>query len=246
MSGLIAHRGLLLDTAAPPATSWNTAVAALPGLWGWWKLDETAAASGVATDSSGNGNHGTYTAAGTHGASGLFAGSSASQTALGGKINLPNFPLAATPVFTIGAFITADSVAAIQSILGADRASAPRCWQFRKSAAHNVEFVVVNTGHTTSGGSINDGLPHLVVAVYDQSLLAAAGRIKLFKDGAIVGTSSTATAMTGGVGAQAAIGARGSANTNDPWGGSIDECFLVDGALSAGQIANLWASRNTP
>lgn len=55
-------------------STWNAAMAALPGLWGWWKLDETATISGAAADSSGNGRNGTYGAAGTRG-TGLISAS---------------------------------------------------------------------------------------------------------------------------------------------------------------------------
>lgn len=228
-------------------TPWNTEMAALPGLWAWWKLDEVASVSGSAADASGNGRAGTYTAVGTHGATGLFAGSSASQTTLGGRVNLPVFPLAASPIFSVGAVVISDAVASLQSVLSADRATAPRAWQFRKNTTHGMEFVAVNTGTVlASPTSINDGQPHLVIAVYDQTLAAGSGRIKIYLDGSLSASSTVASVVNGSISAQPAIGSRGSAAANEPWGGAMDECFLVDGALTSGQISALWATRNTP
>lgn len=234
--------------ASAPASTWNEAVAALPNLWGWWKLDETAGNGVTAEDASGNERDGTYTAAGTHGSSGLFAGSAASQTTLGGRIILPTYPTAAVPAFTLLAMVQATSSGSEEQIISADNGSGYRAWQFRKRSAssNRLEFVTISPSVTTTTGAttFNDGDPHLAAVVFDQSLAAGDGRVKLYLDGALDGQSTTAITITGSGSAPVGIGTRGANSINGLWGGAMDEAIIVDGALSAAQIAALWAVRN--
>lgn len=228
----------------PPTSGWNAAVAALPNLWGWWKLDETAGAAVVAADASGNSHNGSYTAAGTQSA-GLFAGSSVAQASLGGRVNLPSYTLAAAPVFSIGAMIRANATASVQSILSSD-VTGNRKWQFTKSAAHVLGLTIVTPTPVGIVGttSINDGNPHFVVMVFDQTLAAASGRAKIYLDGSLEVASSTAITMSGSSGTVPAIGSRNNTATQELWRGAIDECFIVDGAISSANVAALWAARN--
>ena len=224
------------------ATTWNSLVAALPGLWGWWKLDDTPGVGATASDSSGNARHGTYTAAGTRGAA-LFSGSAYAQTSIGGRISLPNYTPPATPKFTIGAWIKTTTGASEQQIVGSHGA----IFQFRKSTANNaLEFVTIapSVTTTTAATAINDGNPHFAVMVFDQTLAAGSGRIKLYLDGVQDGASTTAITISS-TSSATAIAARTSANNNGLWAGAMDEVFIVQDALSSTTIADLWAARNT-
>lgn len=235
-----AGAGMVQQASPPPASGWNASVLALPGLWGWWKLDETAGAAVSAVDSSGNGRHGTYTAAGTQ-TSGLFAGSSVAQATLGGRITVPAFNIPATPQFTLGAFIRTTAGATEQQVIGADGGR----FQWRKNTSTGaMEFITIvpSVTTTTAATSIADGNPHLVMLVFDQTLAAGSGRVKLYRDGVLDGSSSTAITITSGAASSTALGARSNANNNGLWTGAIDECFICTSALSSTDVANLWAA----
>lgn len=238
---------LLASRATPTGPTWNSRVAALPALWGWWKLDETAAAALTAPDSSGNGRNGTYTAAGTQSA-GLYAGSTVAQNTIGGRVSIPTFTIPNPQKFTLAAFVRANSTP-VQSIIGADfNTGGSRIWQFRRASPSGfVQFVTITPATTTTSGatSINDGNPHFVVAVFDQTLAAASGRVKIYVDGALDGQSTTAITITAGLSRVPAIGARSDMDNSDLWTGAIDECFICEDAITSTDVANLWASRNS-
>lgn len=243
------HQQILIAASAyipPPSGTWNSTVSALSGLWGWWKLDETAGAAVSAPDSSGNGRDGTYNAAGTQ-TTGLFSGSSASQLTLGGRVTLPSYTTPTTPQFSIGAFIRTTTVGTEQQILSADQGSGNRIWQFNKNATTNaLSFVTITPSVTTTTGAtaINDGNPHLAVVVFDQSLSAGSSRVKLYLDGVLDGSSSTAITISASLTNQLGIGSRSGTLGTGLWSGAIDECFFCTSPLSSTDVANLWAARN--
>jgi hypothetical protein len=250
MTGILAHRGLLLNSSvAPPPTTWNAAVAATSP-WGWWKLDEVAGAAVNAPDSSGNGRNGTYTASGGQ-TTGIFAGSTTSQTTLGGRVTLPSYTTPTTPAFSVCAFIlTSHAVNAEKQICSADNTSGGRIFQFRKRQAtgnNQVEALIINPSVVTLTGSaiINDGNPHFVAFVFDQSLAAASGRMKLYVDGVLDAQSNTSVTITAGLSCPIGIGARYGGTNTGLWTDGIDETIFHDRALSSTEIANLWAARNT-
>lgn len=232
---------------SPAPSGWNATVAALPSLWGWWKLDETAGAGVSAPDSSGNARNGVYRGSGTQ-TTGLFSGSSASQATIGARIELPSYTTAATPKFTIGAIIRTTAGAVAQQIFSADPQVGARVWQFRKNTSTNaVEFITIQPSVTTTTGSIaiNDGNPHFVCAVFDQTLSAGAGRVKIYVDGVLDVASTTAITITGGLSRPPGIGSQSGSADAGVWSGALDDSFLCDTALSSTDIANLWAARNT-
>lgn len=231
--------------AAAPST-WNGTVAALPNLWGWWKLDETAGAAVTATDSSGNGRHGSYTAAGTQ-AAGLFSGSSQCQATLGNRIDVPDWTVPSTPSFTVGAMIKTTHNSAVEQQIFSGDGSGARVFQFNKNTStHAIQAVFINPDVVglTGATAINDGNPHLVIFTYDESLAAAAGRMKLYLDGTLDAQSSTSVSLTSSVTANLGIGARNGGLSTGLWAGSLDEAFFCDGAISSTDVAALWAARN--
>lgn len=226
--------------------TWNDHVLALPNLWGWWKLDETAGAAVTATDSSGNGRHGTYNAAGTQ-AAGLFSGSSQCQATLGNRVSVPNWSVPTNAKFTVAAVIkTTHASGTEQQIFSADGGAGGRIFQFCKNLGTNVLSTVliypsvVSLNGTTA---INDGNPHLAIFVYDESLAAAAGRMKLYLDGTLNAQSTTAITLSAGT-ADLGIGARRGSDNTGLWAGAIDEAFFCNGAISSTDVAALWAARN--
>jgi hypothetical protein len=220
---------------------WNDVLAAL-NPWGWWKLDETSGNGITAIDSSGSGHDGEYTASGSQG-SGLFAGSIASQTTIGGRINLPTYTTSATPQFTVGAFISSTSTSSEAQILSADGIF--RLWQFRMSSS-KIQFVTIIPSVTTtaSSSSVNDGNPHMVIVVFDQTLAGSSGRVKIYIDGSLDVASTTDITITGIRDADPAIGTRHNASVLGLWPGQIDECFLIDGPITGTDVSDLWLARD--
>ncbi len=228
--------------------TWNSLVAALPGLWGWWKLDETAGAAVTATDSSGNARHGAYTSAGTQ-AAGLFSGSSQCQATIGSRIDVPDFTTTAVMKFAVGTCIkTTHSAGAEQQVFSAD-GSGHRVFQFYKSTSTHALGVTIITPSVVGivgTTAINDGNPHFVMFVWDETLAAANGRMKIYVDGALDVQSTTAITLSASLSANLSIGSRSGGSNNGTWAGSLDEgIFCKDSVPSAAQIASLWAARNS-
>lgn len=239
-------RRLMMAGGAGAPVTWNDHVLALPNLWGWWKLDETAGAAVTATDSSGNGRNGSYTAAGTQ-AAGLFSGSSQCQATLGNRIDVPDWAVPGVPKFTVGAIIkTTHSAGAEQQIFSGDGSGA-RVFQFYKNTTtHALGVTFINPGvvSLTGATAINDGNPHLAIFTYDESLSAAAGRIKIYLDGSLNVASTDNISLTSSVTANLGIGARNGGLITGLWAGSLDEAFFCNGAISSTDVAALWAARN--
>lgn len=240
-------RRMMMASGVSAPVTWNDHILALPNLWGWWKLDETAGAAVTATDSSGNGRHGSYTAAGTQ-AAGLFSGSATSQTTIGGRIDVPDWTLPTTPKFTVGAVIkTTHNTAVEQQIFSGDGSGA-RVFQFYKNmTTHAIGVTFINPGvyALTGATAINNGASRLVIVTYDETLSAAAGRLKIYVDGSQDAASSTNISLTGSVTANLGIGARNGGINTGVWAGAIDEAFFCDDAISAAEVSALWAARNT-
>lgn len=243
---LLRHHQLLMRASSQPSGSWNSTVAALPGLWAWWKLDELAGAA-TAADSSGNGRDGTYTAAGVRTTPGIFSGSEAYRPSLGGRINTPTFPISASPQFSIVAWIIPNGSSSPQSIVSAD-GSPRRTWQFRRDGTR-LSFItfVSNTGANHESisppGSLTSGEPAMVAATYDHG---GAVRKALYVNGGQVVTTSSGTLYTGSTeAAPMAVGARNSGAEQEPWGGGMDEVIITTTSLSASQISALWDARNS-
>lgn len=240
---LLRHHQLLMRSSSQPSGSWNSTVANLPGLWAWYRLDELAGA-GTAADSSSNGRDGTYTATGVRTTPGIFPGSTAYRSSLGGRVNLPTFPISDNPQFSIVAWIISDGVNSIQSIVSAD-GGPRRTWQFRLYNA-NLQFITFTSGGASQCNTppLSElvGVPAMVAATYDHGGLV---RRALYVNGAQVITDTAGTLDTTPTpAAPVAIGARNNAGEIEPWGGGIDEVIITTTALSAAQISALWDARN--
>lgn len=243
---LLRHHQLLMNSSQSQSGTWDETVAALPALWAWWKLDEPAGAA-WAIDSSGNGRNGEYTAAGTSGA-GLYGGSAASRLTLGSRIDLQSYTISGGVFkFSMFAFINHPAALGIRSILSAD--GGLRAWQWRLNEAGFAEFLTIANPadpHFQSGlTNLKDGQPHMVAVVYDTSLALGTGRVKHYVDGLEDTASYSAQSFVMPTGnASPGIGGRNGSDNRELWGGAMDEVVIVNDALSAAQIANLWAVRN--
>jgi hypothetical protein len=136
------------------------------------------------------------------------------------------------------------------------------CW-FKTTSAGSSSFVVWGTLSTAdvrlwvNGGSLQcasgtdniigpfvaDGQWHLAVAVEDNTLAPGVGdgvKRKLYLDGRLVAGSTVLNAI-GGAGAQPRFRVGANPDGSGPFTGQVDGVFVTDAALSAAQIAALWA-----
>ena len=235
----------MMQRFGPPASgggSYDSAVLALAP-WAYYKMDENPPGSGgTLTDSSGNARHGTYSADTWSTASGLF----------GGSARCPVFVPADTKyaaaadfshsgAFSIVAFVKTSASGALQQIVSAD--GAPRMFQFRFETDGKISMVDTGSGidYITSVSAYNDGNPHLVATVYDDSLAAGSGRLKLYVDNVLDVQSATSLVITESATA-VTIGQR---SNNNYFDGNISNIAMFQNALSSADIADLWAARNT-
>lgn len=243
---MIPIKAMQMRRQSGAASGYAATVLSIPGLWGYWKLDESSPLSGSSVaDASPNSRNGSYQGTWPN-ASPLFTGSILAKDA-GLRISLPDYTVAASPKFSLCGFIsTLATGSTTRAIMSADNGSTNRRWQFRMMNGR-LQFVFIQPSTVTiqSVALVNDGGPHFVAVVYDESLSAGSGRLKIYIDGALDTASTTSVTMTPGI-ANVAIGSRSSVTNADPWVGQFDDMFIVDGAISAAQVSSLWAARNMP
>lgn len=217
--------------------------------WGYWKLNETSTpTSGTIGDYSGNGRDGQFHTTGSWApAAALFGGNDGSVAFSGMGAKAPSTTILATTKVSVVAWIKTTSTATI-SILSSDSSAAVhRLWQFRM-AAGKLQFVSIASSLVVAGtASINDGNPHLVSFIYDPSVSNADGKLKLYIDGLLAVKTAGAISTSGGT-TFPGIGARSSniEINKEGFQGSISNAALfIDAALSAADIADLWAARGS-
>lgn len=220
--------------------------------WGFWKLDETGTLT-TATDYSGNARHGTYSGTGTtDGATAPFGATASGITLDGnGRIDLPDWTLGTNQKFTI-----VDCIGAIPSspgymhLLSADdNGGGNRRYQWRINTSRQLEFVPwagASAGVAfPSAVALSDTGPNMVAIVVDPTLSDGAGKFKFYVNGSLEYTSSANGYADPGLG-KPAIGSRSSQLQAEGFVGVRGPSALFTDALSAGDIAAIWAARNTP
>lgn len=229
-------------------TGFSDAVLALSP-WGYWKLDETGSPT-VAVDSSGNGRDGTYAGTGTtFGAGGLFTGSVRSITLNGGgRVNFPTMGAVDGQKLSLLCCFKTSAAGGIQQLMSADdNEGGNRVWQWRING-EKIELVFFAVGHVVSniGDVVTDGSPHMAVLVLDPTLADVDGKTKVYVDGALKYSSTTTITITSTATTRPCYGSRSSELQAESMVGSGDECAAWIGtALSATDVADLWAARNT-
>lgn len=214
--------------------------------WVYYKLDETGTLS-TASDSSGNARDGTYAGSGTTDVSGLFGGSTRAKTFNGsGAVTGPTFTASAGSPFSVMSCFSFTSTGMMALFSGDNVSSPARMFQFRVSSGF-VQFLLLAPSTVTlqTPSTYNDGNPHMGVIVYDESLAAGDGRMKIYVDGSEVARSTTAVTNSQ-TSAPLAAAQLGSGSTLIRLTGSLDECAFFDYALTASDVAAIWAARDTP
>lgn len=228
--------------AVASGSGYDDAVMALSP-WAYYKMDENPPGSGgTLADSSGNARHGTYSADSWSTTSGLFGGSARCPVFVPADTKYADAAdFSHSGKFSLVAFVKTSASGALQQIISAD--GAPRMFQFRFETDGKISMVDTGSGidYITSVSAYNDGNPHLVTTVYDGSLAAGSGRLKLYVDNVLDVQSATSLVITESATA-VTIGQRNGAYYFD---GNISNVAMFQSALSSTDIAALWAARNT-
>jgi len=243
---LMGAQQLMASYGAPPAVGLQATINSFSP-WAYYPMDEAGSTPATATDASGNGRTGTYVGGTIPEAAALFSGMvRCREFSSGDRLDFPDSTVTADSAFSAVAFIKTTNTA-LQSVIGSDTTSSPgRLFQMRIAATtgfSNFVFLLPST-FTLAGGVLNDGTPHMFAVVYDPSLSAAAGRLKIYIDGAESARSagSTTNSQTG---QELSVGSRSNNGTNEPYIGDIGHCAFFRSALSAANISAIWAQRNT-
>jgi len=213
--------------------------------WGYYRLNETGTISTV-SDSSGNGNHGTAQTSALSAVSPIVSGNTGAFGFSGGpRINLPTYTRGGDNAYTIMAFIRTTSTN-IMSICSAHSGLAGRAYQLRleSSTSYLAHYIIhPSTVGTTGTTSLRDGNTHMVVAVYDPTLPAASGRVKLYVDGALHAVSTTAITNSATY-MPFAIGSRSNAANQELFIGQMSDVAIFTRALSSAEVSAIWDARN--
>lgn len=214
--------------------------------WVYYPMDESGSTPANATDVSGNGRTGTYVGGTIPEATALFSGMvRCRQFSSGDRIDAPDSTVTAGSAFSAVGFVKTTN-AALQAVIGSDTTSSPnRLFQMRISAAGAAQFILLLPSTVTlAGGTLNDGASHMYAIVYDESLAAADGRMKIYIDGSE--SARTTTAVTNSqTGQEIAVGSRVNGSTFEPYIGDIGHCAFFRSALTAANITSIWNARNT-
>lgn len=214
--------------------------------WAYYPMDETGSTPTNATDASGNGRTGTYVGGTIPEAAAIFSGMArCREFSTGDRVNFPDSTVTAGAPFSAIGFVKTTN-AALQSVIGGDTSGAPgRLFQMRINSAGTSQFAIVLPSTVTlNGGTLNDGAGHMFAIVYDESLAAADGLMKIYIDGAE--SARTTTALTNSqTGQELAVGSRNNNGNQEPYIGDIGHCAFFRSALTAANITAIWNARNT-
>ncbi len=210
----------------------------IPGLVGSWKFDEGSGT--VAHDASTNGNDGTLTGGPTW-TSGI-SGDALSFAGNGSTVDINQSVLNTGSSYTVAAWVTLSNTSGFHTAVSQDGTNVSGFYlQYTGSAfAFSLVSSDATSGTTTRATSSFAATPntwYYLVGVYD----ASSNQIKLYVNGSLVSTQTVPAAWkaTG----ETVIG-RGKWNgaAADSWAGNIDDVQLYDRALSAQEVAALYAT----
>lgn len=227
------------------------ATALAMGPSGMWRHDEAAGTTMV--DSSGNGHHGAYTngptllanpAIGAHVVGNVGSAITLDATlSQFGSLGLAQGTAAiVTAVFSVVQWYKGTmSGASNPMFICSDDAGAERWFQFRMSTTGKLEFICFDSAlnpYTKTGAvTINDGAWHFLVGTFD-----VANNVTIYVDGvqdgaAVAGAAPHSTAVN-----KIGIGERFAGVDANFLTGTVDESIIYPYALTAAQVALLYAS----
>lgn len=212
--------------------------------FGYWHLDETSGTT--ATDSSGNGNHGTYTGTLALGAESLIGGTGASVTLGGGYVQLGTYNFNGT-AGSLEAWVRPNAYG-LQFVVGAESGGSPpsQAFHLRLDSTGGTDGDPVATVRTSAFEGVGAGLvtplncpPLHLVGVFESS------QLKVYTDGVLRGTLNTAGSSISCSGIPFRIGSNPSWASQELYG-EIDEVAIYQTALSAARVWAHYAAANPP
>lgn len=224
-------------TLSPANTYVDTLLANTPAggaLLRYYRLDEPSGTT--VYDVSGQGQHGTTHGALTQGVAGLLSGdtdtcytfaAASSQYVSCPTVGLPT----GNAALSLGCWMTfAANPGGIQGLMvfyaGGNEI------QLTLNSSGQVSATILSTSVTSA--ALSTGVAHFVVLTWDGTTL------KLYVDGASVGTPATPAWSGTGAGPSLFLGAAGGPNYY--YSGQIDEACYWSGALTATQVSNIYAT----
>ena len=211
----------------------------------YYRLDDSG--SGVAADSAGTGQLGTYTGSyGLGAASALPNDADKSASFNGGMMSAPDAPLPmGNSSRTIEAWINTSTVGccAGQAIAGYGSSATRDLFQLRMTGTNTIGIATGNDDHFFAvSRPLTNGQWHQVVATYDGPSLT----LNVYVDGTVVGQAAVGDALgTVSNGSGLVVGRESSATNWNWFNGSIDDVSVYSAALSAARVtAHFQASGN--
>lgn len=206
----------------------------------YWRLGD--ASGTTATDSSGNGRHGTYGGSPTLGTTGLLTGDSDTAVSFDGVDDAATYSgtiLTTASTVTVEAWAKAAAVANQDTLLEVSGTNVSVRWLIGPTAAQT--FAIVNpagSGQATIAlpAVISDGVRHHLVITYSDTTDTAS----VYVDGSLVATGSISGTVTL---SEVSLGRR--VDTTDPSVVTIDEFAIYRTALSSTRVAAHYTAGTT-
>lgn len=245
MSGLVAHRGLLLSSGeGGGGTTLAEMVLADIATFGgvYLRLGE---ASGTAAENEAGTPEGSYLNTPSLGNAALYTGGPTSMRTTASN-QAASFPVAGIPAtmeqMTLGVIVKPAALTGLRHLVNRDSdAGGGRRWQFRLNGS-SVQFVKIpgtpQTITATHGMSV--GQAHLLMVT-----VTAGGTVKLFGNGVSLGSGSvTPVTNYGGGGLDLLVGNRGLLIEGTD--NTYSEAFLIFGDLEDARVAQYGAAVGLP
>jgi RHS repeat-associated protein len=219
---------------------------------GYWRLGEATGTS--ATDSSGNGNTGTYLGASGLSQSGAIRNDPDPAVLLDGITSYVSVRSSATlnvtGALSLEAWVNFSSTAGTQQIVNKGDGA------FGSGTAYELSYIsgtgVVFDTYLSGGGSARATwrvTPQTGVWYYLVGIRTADGALALYANGMLMGTANDGGSSLNNINATVGLGSSGVGigSNREPLAGNLDEVAIYPSALSAAQIALHWqASANRP
>ena len=232
LSNLVINSGNVLT-----ATNTNTIYGPSTGLLGYWKMDEI----GIAADSSGNGNTGTYVASPTLGVTAptalTFPSTAVTFNGSSQYTTTSLSSLSSLTLLSVSAWIKTSSSGTINVV--SQYQSANRGFELYMVSGKVRIAIYRSASDTTparreSVNTLNDGNWHHVAGVYD----GAAGTLNMYVDGALSNGTLTGSVPSAIYNSTQAI-MIGAYNLGGYFNGSIDDVRIYNRVLTAPEITAL-------
>jgi hypothetical protein len=227
---------ILLTLVAAPAVEGQLVTSSIRG---YWKLDETSGST--ATDSSGQGRHGTYTSSPTLGQSGVVGNAVGFGSSTTSRLSIPNTALNGVNSLSISFWIRTTDTGINTIVSAANGSQSNEIWMYIYNGQLNLRY----DGGSSSVWNLNslyDGNWHHIVVVTNDS----SNQTTVYQDTVSLGTqwkspSGSLSISSGGllIGQdQDCLG--GCFESSQRLVGDLDELYMYNRAITSTEVALLY------